>query len=408
MTAYYNENDPYAAKWLRELIKGGVIAEGIVDERSIEDIIPAELAGFTQCHFFAGIGIWSVALRAAGWPDNRPVWTGSCPCQPFSTAGKGKGITDERHLWPSWYWLITEYTKAFGDIGTIFGEQVASKDGIAWLDTVQSDLEAIGYAVGPLDLPAASVGAPHIRQRIYFAADAGRDESRRQRNDYEEAARLSKEEWPQHGSVVSSRNRKADSMANTYDLSRRLTDEAGRYGVDETGRSRSTSELEFTGGERRGRRHKADSQELSRPVQTEGRCSPYELGHSDDPRLQRFGWNERNGYESRRLDAQSGRSITATGAISGSWTDADWLYCRDEKFRPVERGTFPLAHGIPRHTRSIITRLCELGIDPDNSKRILKLARSNRNGRLRGYGNAIVAPLAVAFIEAYLTSGETE
>ena len=62
MTAYYNEIDPFAAQWLRNLINAGHIAPGIVDERSIEDVYPSDLRGFTQCHFFAGIGVWSHAL----------------------------------------------------------------------------------------------------------------------------------------------------------------------------------------------------------------------------------------------------------------------------------------------------------------------------------------------------------
>jgi DNA (cytosine-5)-methyltransferase 1 len=80
MTAYYNELDPFAAAWLRNLIAAGLIPQGEVDERSIEDVTPNDLAGFRQCHFFAGIGGWPLALRLAGWPDERPVWTGSCPC----------------------------------------------------------------------------------------------------------------------------------------------------------------------------------------------------------------------------------------------------------------------------------------------------------------------------------------
>jgi hypothetical protein len=92
VTAYYNEIDPKAAAWLRELIKQGHIADGVVDERSIVDVSPDELRGFTQCHFFAGIGVWSYALRSAGWADDRPVWTGSCPCQPFSSAGRRGGV----------------------------------------------------------------------------------------------------------------------------------------------------------------------------------------------------------------------------------------------------------------------------------------------------------------------------
>lgn len=156
-----------AAEWLRGLIKGGHIAPGVVDERSIEDVKPSDLSGFTQCHFFAGIGVWSYALRRAGWRDDSPIWTGSCPCQPFSAAGKGNGFADERHLWPAWFHLITQCEPA-----KILGEQVASSDGLAWLDLVQTDLEATGYAVGAFDLCAAGVGAPHIRQRLYFVADA--------------------------------------------------------------------------------------------------------------------------------------------------------------------------------------------------------------------------------------------
>jgi site-specific DNA-cytosine methylase len=106
--AYYNENDPYAAQWLRNLIAADLIAPGDVDERSIADVLAADLVGYRQCHFFAGIGVWSYALRLAGWPDDREVCTGSCPCQPFSPAGKQVGFADQRHLWPAWSRLIAE------------------------------------------------------------------------------------------------------------------------------------------------------------------------------------------------------------------------------------------------------------------------------------------------------------
>ncbi|WP_319406163.1 DNA cytosine methyltransferase [uncultured Desulfosarcina sp.] len=164
---YYNDNEKFAANWLRELIKEGMIPNGEVDERSITDIEPADLDGFVQCHFFAGIGGWPYALRLAGWPDDRPVWTGSCPCQPFSVAGKGGGLDDERHLWPAFRWLIAQHRPS-----TVFGEQVASKDGRDWLSGVRTDLEAMGYAVGAADLCAAGIGAPHIRQRLFWMADS--------------------------------------------------------------------------------------------------------------------------------------------------------------------------------------------------------------------------------------------
>lgn len=170
MAAYYNEIDPYAAQWLRNLIAAGHIAPGDVDERSIEDVRPDDLIPYTQCHFFAGIGGWSYALRLAGWPDDRPVWTGSCPCQPFSSAGKGAGFADERHLWPALYHLIGERRP-----DVVFGEQVASNDGLLWLDLVHTDLEEAGYAFGAVDTCAAGFGAPHIRQRLYWAANSNGD-----------------------------------------------------------------------------------------------------------------------------------------------------------------------------------------------------------------------------------------
>jgi DNA (cytosine-5)-methyltransferase 1 len=164
---YYNDNDSFSVKWLKALIAEGLIPKGDVDGRSITEIKPSELDGYTQCHFFTGIGGWPYALRLSGWPEDRPVFTGSCPCQPFSVAGQGKGIEDERHLWPAFRWLIAQKRPA-----TIFGEQVASSDGREWLSGVRLDLETMGYEVGAADMCAAGVGAPHIRQRLFWVADS--------------------------------------------------------------------------------------------------------------------------------------------------------------------------------------------------------------------------------------------
>jgi DNA (cytosine-5)-methyltransferase 1 len=166
---YYNENDKFATGWLRALIDAGLIPNGDVDERSIADVQPQDLKGYTQCHFFAGIGGWPYALKLAQWPSTRPVWTGSCPCQPLSVAGLGQGAEDEkgRHLWPEFARLICECEPP-----VIFGEQVASALGRQWLTGVRLDLEEMGYAVGAADLCAAGIGAPHIRQRLFWVADA--------------------------------------------------------------------------------------------------------------------------------------------------------------------------------------------------------------------------------------------
>lgn len=165
--AYYNDNDPYVAAWLRNLIAAGHLPDGDVDERSITEVRAGDVAGYTQVHFFAGIGGWPLALQLAGWPSTRPVWTGSCPCQPFSAAGKRRGEADERHLWPEFRRLIAECGP-----DVVFGEQVASDDGRRWLAGVRADLEDLGYGVGAVDLCAAGVGAPHIRQRLYWVGDA--------------------------------------------------------------------------------------------------------------------------------------------------------------------------------------------------------------------------------------------
>lgn len=268
MATYYNEIDPQAAQWLRNLIAAGHLPDGDVDTRSIEDVHPHELRGYTQAHFFAGIGGWPLALRLAGWPDDRPVWTGSCPCQPFSAAGARAGFDDERHLWPAWYWLIGQCRPP-----VVFGEQVASKAADDWLDLIQADLEALDYALGAVPFPSASVGAPHIRDRLFWVANA-------------------------HGHRLQGR------------LSRRADQE--REAVDgSSGRGSATGRL-------------ADDYCDGRSAGTEPGLRNTE--HHTEP--------------------CSGAGGSAS-PLHGFWRDADWLFCRDGKWRPVEPGTFPLAHGFP-------------------------------------------------------------
>lgn len=174
MAAYYNEIDPAAAHLLECLIKEGIIADGIVDRRSIVEVQPDDIKEFTQCHFFAGGGLWSIALRLAGWSDDRPVWTGSCPCQPFSVAGKGAGKNDKRHLWPDFFRLINACRPT-----VVMGEQVAGQSGYDWFDGVASDLEGSDYQARAVDIPALAVGAAHIRQRLYWISVANTNSIRR-------------------------------------------------------------------------------------------------------------------------------------------------------------------------------------------------------------------------------------
>ncbi|MBL4590613.1 MAG: DNA cytosine methyltransferase [Phycisphaerales bacterium] len=330
--AYYNEIEPFAAGWLRKLIKAGHIADGEVDERDIRDIAPNELSGFTQCHFFAGIGVWSFALRNAGWPDDRPVWTGSCPCQPFSQAGRRKGDADERHLWPHFFHLIQQCTP-----DAVFGEQVASKDGLAWLDTVQSDMEATGYAFGATGMCACGVGAPHIRNRLWFLGvrlcDAGGERLQRHPGNGDTDPGRTIEAGS--ASEVSS----PDGLANSDRI--RRGPRSGLYQRPETGSW--GNELGISSGQ--------DGLEDS----------------------ERHGWRTGrydNSQDDRWIIDTAG-NISGPGPTNGFWKDADWIGCRDQRWRPVEPGLEPLVNGA-----------------------------TNRVGRLRGYGNAINAEAARVWIEA--------
>ena len=290
---FYNEHDPFAAAWLRELIKAGHIPYGLVDARSIEDITPDELTRYTQCHFFAGIGGWSYALRLAGWPDDKPVWTGSCPCQPFSAAGKGGGAADERHLWPAFFHLIEQCRP-----DVIFGEQVEAAINHGWLDLVQADLEGEGYAFGAVGLPAACVGAPHIRQRLWFVADC-------------KGARCG--------------TGRSGEARDGYDSTR----------VESTGFC-ATGELDDAHGTRwQPRQPSTASMGYGDSIEPTGDAG--ELGdtlRSNGSRLKQVGVS----MESKQ---EAGRPGNAT-----PWSDVEFIGCADGKARPAQPGIFPLAHGI--------------------------------------------------------------
>ena len=216
MSAYYNEIDVYAAAWLRELMKAGLITDGEIDTRSIVDVRPDDLRGFTRCHFFAGIGGWDYALQLAGWPVDCPVWTGSCPCQPFSQGGLNRGADDARHLWPVWFPLIRECRP-----GEIFGEQVSGAPGYSWFDLVGCDLEDIDYAVAAADLPSACIDSFHVRQRLWWAAaDSHAYCVRRQR--------LEQKSQPTKRESAELRRSELERLVSD---ARRLAIPAGKYGA---------------------------------------------------------------------------------------------------------------------------------------------------------------------------------
>ncbi|WP_301740453.1 DNA cytosine methyltransferase [Klebsiella pneumoniae] len=347
MAAYYNEIDPHAAQHLRNLIDAGHIAPGVVDTRSIEDVTPNDLIGFNQCHFFAGIGGWSLALRRAGWPDSRPAWTASCPCQPFSAAGKGLGFADERHLWPSAHWLIGQRRPV-----VVFGEQSGSADANDWIDLVQADMEALGHAFGAVAFPSASVGAPHQRDRAYWVADAGRERVR------------------------------TEGLAKALGEKGEIRGQAWKQRVwpDTRAGGASVCGLADTDGNGRERRLSGWTNPQWEAIDGQARCGCAACGLADADHEQRPLAMSARGYAdvsrqwNKDSEAASGCScVMRPGPVNGFWRDADWLHGRDGWWRPVRPGSFPLADGIPA-----------------------------RVGRVRTYGNAINIEAAAAFIKSYM------
>lgn len=336
---YYNENDPYAAQWLRNLIAAGHLPNGYVDERSITEVTALDLANYETCHFFAGIGVWSAAYYAQPWRTRSgQVWTGSCPCQPFSSAGGGAGFDDDRHLWPVWQRLIAQCKPAI-----VFGEQVASKLAEPWIDAVFTDLEALEYACGAVAFPSASVGAPHIRDRLYWMGHA--DDAGLQKHWQSGNVHLRQQDGAHTGRFDVNASM-ACGMADDHINGRialpidRCYDE--KYNVESCGQFGGMVNAKHNGRDR-----------------------PQEYSSKSDG----------DGAHIRLFD---GEPSSCTN--NSQWRDADWLFCKDGKWRPVRPGTFPLVDGTP-----------------------------GRVGRLRAYGNAVNFEQARTFIvsayEAMATKG---
>ena len=335
---YYNDHDEFVCDWLDDLMSRGLIPPGIIDQRSILDVKSEDLEGFTQCHFFAGIGGWPLALQLAGVSPETPLWTGSPPCQPFSSAGLLKGDKDERHLAPHFAELIRA-----GKPPVVFGEQVASKPVLgptnfvepeagaepdwAWVDDLFDTLEASDHACTAAVIPAAGVGAPHIRARTFFSAIEPKGF--------------------------------AGWLGNALSAAREWQS-AGFLGPKE--------EICFAGIENGnipdGLKHASASLPWRQWLHNGGMADGAGSGLAQS-------WP---GHAAQERDGSAGNGADSDAdSPLDPWRAADWIQCHDGKWRPVEPGTFPLAGRIP-----------------------------NRVGILKGYGNAIVPQVAAQYVRAFL------
>lgn len=424
--ALYIEIDAYCRDWLRNLIAADLICPGDV-VGDILDVRPRDLDRYNQVHAFAGIGIWSGAFRDAGIKDTDYAWSGSCPCQPFSAAGQRGGFADERHLWPAFFHLIEQCRPA-----KVYGEQVASPDGLQWFDLVSSDLEGTNYAIGAADLCAAGiavaageteVGQPTlewIRGAVQSCPDPFLAAELR---DYAEWFDREAGIGPAH-----IRQRLCWMAYADQGQRRRVADRQGCE-PDRAPAGRQQGDGEFEPGRstrglahavRSGAKHVAAESmgAQAAPDGSDGSLSRERLrpwiqsascGESDP--VGGLGISDSSGRSPRRESAEAvghGHSAVTTGGIhvecspdrvvghthdAGSqgrserrdgsdqrlvgttslagWTRADWIICTDGKARPIEPGTQPLAHG-----------------------------QSNRVGRLRAYGNAMHRAKITQFILA--------
>lgn len=339
---FYNDVDRDSCAWMRELIARGALPAGDVVERSITHLQAADMRRYRRAHFFAGVGGWAHAVqlsrRARRLGERGAViWTGSCPCQPFSVAGQRRGVDDERHLWPAWFDLIRVCRPS-----VVVGEQVAGRAGLAWLDAVFADLEGAGYACAAADLPAAGVGAPHRRQRLYWMAyrhDDGRE-------------------------IV--------GQARVHGAGQQR-DDAARRGAD--GGVGDAAGSGPQGGEQPGQR-------------TDAQLAAAERAGAADAGTVAHAYGSRPEEQSREWLEPEGSS---SAGLADDWRDIQWLECTDGKARPAQRGILPLADGLPTD----LVRGGDRRLAPDASAEA-------RAMRLRGYGNAIVPALAAAFLEAAL------
>ena len=285
----------------------------------------------------------SLGLADGPLPSNGPVGEpvqfgpGAALASHLVRPAPKKARKDKRHLWPEFARLIRACEPP-----VVFGEQVASKLGRDWLGGVFADLEGMGYRTAGADLCAAGVGAPHIRQRLWWLGHASGAGTGRHAGAVSGTETSSAGEGQSVGDIPNSA-----FLAGADGRVADAQDENRRAGICAT---------------EAGARAEAKRRRRSR------------ISGADD----RMGDAERDGSASGNTEQEPRQIGDAKvsdygGSGVGDWALATRIQCADGKTRRIEPGITALVDGVP-----------------------------GRVGLLRGYGNAIVPQVAQAFIKSYL------
>jgi DNA (cytosine-5)-methyltransferase 1 len=296
------------------------------------------------------------------YPD---IITGGFPCQPFSIAGKQKGTGDDRHLWPEMFRIIKTFKPKF-----VIGENVKGliniQDGVVF-ETVCTDLESEGYEVQAFNIPAAGVGAPHRRERIWILATLGNSElngsstTKITRSIIETSNNNKKGENATREFEGTSKSRYSQDVANTESERTRSNNEGIRQGISGTNRGQETIETkEYVENSRRAlqqgtvfqreneneiRKGNADQSQRSSSSPEYDVANPSsEQSHSND-----------NGQEQREISQQE--QIELGGGSGGTLWPSNWEF--EPNVGRVANGVPGRVHRLKGLGNSIVPKIAE-------------------------------------------------
>jgi len=261
------------------------------------------------------------------------IITGGVPCQPFSVAGKQKGTSDDRYLWPEMFRIIKAFKSKFVIVENVRGI-VNIENGMVF-ETVCSDLESEGYEVQAFNIPASGVGAPHRRERIWFIAvredvanTVSNDERREISRSYEEERRI-QEEHRQNNSTTgkSSRTseiRNGDNGYENMENSRRTLrqgsklfdtneDEVGKENANQHQRSSSSSESNVANTDTR--LGNGENEEIQTGRNTSN-ISSSEMANTNSERLEGLG---QSSSQFNETSSSTSRSEERQGQVDQGW-----------------------------------------------------------------------------------------